>query len=157
MKNSVVKEPADCWMWTKCSTSEGYGRIKVDGKVARTHRISYEIFIGEIPEGQLIRHKCDNPACWNPSHLELGNCKENTADIWLRGRSNSGYQKITAGIVVDIRNESFTGVSSDELAQKHELQKSYVDKIIRREVWNYAESELEYSNSVVDYNDVVPF
>jgi hypothetical protein len=58
-----------CWEWLGAK-SAGYGRIKVQGKVCMAHRISYEYFIGPIPEGLEIDHLCRTPACINPAHLE---------------------------------------------------------------------------------------
>lgn len=65
----VDRTPA-CWLWTG-SLQEGYGRLKlVGGKVARAHRVSYELENGPIAEGMVIDHLCRNRACVNPSHLE---------------------------------------------------------------------------------------
>jgi hypothetical protein len=60
----------------------GYGELKVtiDGKAKyfRKHRIAYWEKTGEYPH--LIRHKCNNPKCYNPDHLESGSHKQNSAD-----------------------------------------------------------------------------
>ena len=49
------------------------------------HRWSYVCHIGPIPEGLLVRHKCDNPPCINPEHLEVGTIADNMADVQSRG------------------------------------------------------------------------
>ena len=36
--------------------------------------------------GKVIRHKCDNPRCINPEHLEPGSYKDNMQDMKERGR-----------------------------------------------------------------------
>lgn len=59
----------DCWEWQACK-NKGYGRINVSGKIKEAHRVSYEIFIGEIPKRNIIHHVCNNPACINPKHLK---------------------------------------------------------------------------------------
>ena len=33
-------------------------------------RVSYELFIGELPKGHRIHQKCGEPLCFNPTHLQ---------------------------------------------------------------------------------------
>ncbi|MCE5310429.1 MAG: HNH endonuclease [Acidobacteriales bacterium] len=81
-----------CWIWTGRTNHNGYGRISVsfDGKriMARTHRISWEIHHGKIPDGMLVLHRCDNPACANPDHLFLGSHQDNQNDCTIKNRKN---------------------------------------------------------------------
>jgi hypothetical protein len=63
----------------------GYRSFYGDSRFA--HRLIYEECFGEIPKGQVVRHKCDNPACLNPEHLELGTQTDNVADMYKRNRS----------------------------------------------------------------------
>lgn len=79
-----------CWDWPFKKTQKGYGQIRVNGKVVYAHRAQYEYHVGPIPEGMVIRHRCDNPSCVRPSHLELGTHKDNSMDAQERGRTARG-------------------------------------------------------------------
>lgn len=45
------------------------------------HRLSYLLHVGEIPNGQVVRHMCTNKGCCNPDHLTLGTQSDNYYDI----------------------------------------------------------------------------
>jgi hypothetical protein len=59
-----------CWEWKKYVNEKGYGILRVGKKMVRAHRFSYEYFIGPLAAGHVVHHKCENPSCVNPSHLE---------------------------------------------------------------------------------------
>lgn len=78
-----------CWEWRGDRNEHGYGRLTLARKglfKARVHRLIFELYFGVIPPGMVIRHKCDNPPCSNPDHLELGTKAENSRDMVERGR-----------------------------------------------------------------------
>lgn len=81
---------SECWLWTGAKDGRGYGNISVGAgeSPAKAYRISYEMRYGPIPDGLLIRHRCDNPACVNPRHLETGTQKDNARDMVQRNRQN---------------------------------------------------------------------
>jgi hypothetical protein len=85
----IVPE-SGCWIWMGSVDKYGYGRMssKFGQSPLKTYRVSYELFVGEIPNGFLVRHKCDIPSCVNPYHLEIGTQKDNARDTSKRGRLN---------------------------------------------------------------------
>lgn len=67
-----------CIEWKQTPTTNGYGRFFFNGKTEkRAHRVAWEFFVGEIPEGLVIDHLCHNRICVNTLHLEPVTTKEN--------------------------------------------------------------------------------
>lgn len=86
-EEKFIPEPmSGCWLWTAAALPLGYGKMYVGGKLELAHRISYRLYKGPIPEGMLVRHRCDVVACVNPDHLETGTHQQNAGDMVERGR-----------------------------------------------------------------------
>ena len=83
----------DCWQWDGGTFSSGYARVGYDGKSQRVHRLFYRLFVGEIPDGLLVLHRCDNRACWNPDHLWLGTSRDNNRDRDSKGRNGNAAKQ----------------------------------------------------------------
>lgn len=78
-----------CWVWTGATDKDGYGKVKHNREHLRTHRVAYQLVIGEIPDGMMVLHECDNPTCVEPSHLFLGTVQDNNDDMNQKGRGKS--------------------------------------------------------------------
>ena len=78
-----------CWTVPQKLTAQGYVRVDIKGKRILLHRLTYETFIGKIPEGLVIDHLCKEPSCCNPKHLEAVTQAEN-----IRRGDTGLYQKI---------------------------------------------------------------
>lgn len=65
-----VAKTDHCWFWLGHINGSGYGVIGVGGKARLAHRVSYEVFVGPIPDGLVIDHLCRNRACIAPTHLQ---------------------------------------------------------------------------------------
>lgn len=81
-----------CWETGGDLNSQGYGRFTIYRNGARvrvlSHRLAYYLAAGEDPVGRIVRHRCDNPLCCRPDHLELGTQRDNMRDAASRGRIN---------------------------------------------------------------------
>lgn len=98
----VIDKETGCWnVVDRAIHHTGYPRCKLDGRSVSAARYVYEMSIGDIPEGNVIRNKCDNPHCINPNHLETGTQLENISDMVVRGKP--GIAKLTVEDVSYIR------------------------------------------------------
>ncbi len=59
-----------CWVLPNKPRPDGYVRIKLGGVYQYAHRVVYQHFSGQIPEGFEIDHLCRVRNCINPEHLE---------------------------------------------------------------------------------------
>jgi hypothetical protein len=87
--NGIEKTEKGCWLYGK-STSGIYSKLRWQSKWYLAHRLSYEIFKGNIPDNLLVMHKCDVPKCINPEHLNVGSHKDNAQDRVIKGRGIVG-------------------------------------------------------------------
>ena len=96
-----------CWNWIGYCNADGYGRFKINNKMIYTHRFSWEIHFGKIPDGMCVLHRCDIPSCVNPNHLFLGVRKDNSDDMVTKNRQakgeSQGHHKLNEDQVKEIR------------------------------------------------------
>jgi hypothetical protein len=71
-------QESGCWIWTAALFVLGYGKIFVDGRLRPAHRIGWQLYVGAIPAGTVLDHKCRRKNCVNPKHLEIVTVGENT-------------------------------------------------------------------------------
>lgn len=155
--NESIKDPkTGCWNWHKSKNKKGYGHTAYNHiRSYSAHRASYKIFNGEIPESMVVRHKCDNPACVNPEHLELGTHQDNADDKVKRGRqskgTSSGRTKLTEGDIIEMRVlykyyltkrkskkcKIYSKYSTIGLSKMFQIGISTVDSIVRGESWKH--------------------
>jgi hypothetical protein len=100
-KRVRVDEVTGCHIWTGKLNHNGYGRIGINYKDILTHRLSYELQVGPIPEGLFVCHKCDNRACLNYEHFFLGTLKDNHKDMVEKKRNVRGETQWNARLNED--------------------------------------------------------
>jgi hypothetical protein len=122
--------PGHCWLWTGSRAKNGYGRLGDD----LAHRLAHEEFIGPIPEGLFVLHRCDTPACMNPEHLVAGTARDNSLDMVSKERHGGG--KLTRAQVDTIRaRHEAGGITQLALAREYGVTEVSINNIVCRRTW----------------------
>jgi hypothetical protein len=124
----------DCWIWEGTIDGNGYGHLQTlwataMGKFA--HRISYRLFVGDIPEGKLIRHRCDVRKCVNPDHLALGGKAENNQDARERNPRACG-RKVQPSEYPAIVERWGKGELLKDIAKEYGMNPKCLSRAIRK-------------------------
>ncbi len=130
-----------CWAWMGATNEHGYGLIGLGRRGQgneKAHRTAYRLYRGDIPDGKIILHKCGNPNCVNPWHLEHGTYKDNTADMMRMGRhfqpNNRGTNATWAKLDYDKAKEILAAKGGKKgtgtaLAKKFNVSRSAIYQI----------------------------
>jgi hypothetical protein len=86
--NRWVKS-GDCYLWQGYLDKDGYGTFFFRKLNRRAHRVSYYMFVGDIPDGMVIDHICAKRNCVNPAHLRVLTPRENSLDSRGIGAQNA--------------------------------------------------------------------
>ena len=139
-----VHKTRGCWIWTGSCGQAGHGQIMADRNIGpsrrlrQTHRVSWEIHYGPIPDGLCVLHKCDNPACVRPDHLFIGTKADNTADMLGKQREARGVDlpqaKLTEKQVLEIRASD---APQRELARRYSVSQPAISNIKRGVYWRH--------------------
>lgn len=152
-----------CWVWTRATTEWGYGVLRFSGRRWRAHRVAWEMANGDIPQGQLVLHRCDNPRCVKnvadesgPAHLFLGTNDDNMADMVAKGRGAGAVgerngthtkperrargnrhpnTKLTPAIVLGIRDRVARGETRTSVAKDLGVSVNTVSLIVMGKSW----------------------
>lgn len=139
----------DCWNWIAGIGTHGYGRMSVDGCPESSHRISWQLNNGPIPQGLHVLHRCDNRICCNPNHLFLGTNLDNINDMVSKNRQAKSPHKpakrgeensravLTKDQVVEIRQRCASGESQDLLAEIYGVSQGHISNVYRRVTWKH--------------------
>ncbi len=110
----------------------------MNGKTRYVHRLAFEERYGHLPE--VVRHKCDNPSCYNPDHLEPGTQADNVRDMMERDREVRGERARNSilteaqvrEILEAVRAKSETQVS---LARRFGVSKQAINHVVKGRSW----------------------
>ena len=119
-----VNDETGCWDWT-ASTARGYGKVWVDGKYMLAHRFVY----GDVPDGAVVMHKCDNPLCVNPDHLTHGSRRDNMLDMSSKGRAG-GYRRVEDDDIYDIHILSFMDHNKTKISDIVGVSRTHVRNVL---------------------------
>ena len=122
--NAKTEPCGECIRWTGRIQPNGYGQFRLNGKTQYAHRAAYTLFNGEIPEGCVVMHSCDNRWCVNPRHLTLGTQADNLIDMTRKGRHSKTV--IPNYRIEGIRNDTR---SSYVIAREWGVNPSTIQKI----------------------------
>ncbi len=144
---SRIAKTDGCWLWTARTDEYGYGAITVRGQELKAHRLSYEFYVGRIPDGLLVLHSCDNPPCVRPDHLRAGTYADNVNDMWSRGRGPARHG-VHAGALTRLNDEIVRrmreeyakgGVTCAQLGKKYGIGYSQASNITSRKSWRHVD------------------
>ncbi len=136
--NCYTPEPfSGCWLWIKGQRS-GYGQAYKANHTIYAHRLSWEIFRGEIPNKAHVLHRCDTPLCVNPDHLFLGTHADNMRDRDAKGKQPAGERngraRLNSGQISEIRSSN---QSCRKLAVIYAVSPSHIASIKSRKRWKF--------------------
>lgn len=147
LNGARLNEKTKCLEW-QGTKRNGYGRIIIGSRkngtrhTTSTHRLSYLLFNGPIPDGYEVCHVCDNPACINPDHLFVGTRQDNIDDRERKGRNiikigeEQPRAKLTKKAVKKCRDLHFKfGISFGNLARQYGVAKKTMMNAVNGITW----------------------
>lgn len=150
LKSRIKIDENGCWIWQGSKKENGYGNCGSGYPQQTSHRSAYQIFIGNIPDGLFVCHKCDVKLCCNPEHLFLGTNSENIKDAIKKGRikcvpnkskgskgEKNPKSKLDNYKVKRIRELIAKGFSISDVCRYAKISPSQVDRISKYKAWRH--------------------
>lgn len=125
----VNEVPSGCHEWQAGANWQGYGKFHFRGvNSVPAHRVSYTLFVDDIPSGFCVLHRCDNVKCVNPAHLFLGDLADNVADMDQKKRRGT-KSRLTYDDVKVIRQMLTDRYSQEFVAKKFGVDQTTISRI----------------------------
>lgn len=147
-KVDIKDNTNDCWNWTACTNNGEYGEFRLNNNKVRSHRMSYILTKGPIPEELQIQHLCNNSKCCNPNHIELGNQSKNMqyrseCERYNNYGENNGYSKLTDDQIREIHKiyKERPGLRQWQIAKMFEISQPNLSCILNGKIWHHIYKE----------------
>lgn len=141
-----VNQETGCWEWIACIGTNGYGAIGFNGKKTSAHRIAYELFNNEIPEGMHVCHRCDNRKCVNPDHLFIGTRQDNMDDMKSKKRQVYGEKhpstQFSEQDIFNIFEKYSKGMSALGISREYQCERTQIWQILTGRTWKYLKPQI---------------
>lgn len=149
-KYTVPGAPDQCWQWAASCLPNGRPRlgVKYEGRstsitVARIIAAARDEIELDANPRWVARHSCDNVACVNPAHILSGTYKQNSDDMWERGRGARGDRRPSARLSIEtvrvIRARLAGGESQSSIGRDIGVSQSHISQVARRVIWGWVE------------------
>jgi hypothetical protein len=145
LRSSIEEPTSGCRIWLAAWDHSGYGLLTVEDDVAprgrksvKAHRLAYQTWVGPIPPGYQVCHRCDTPSCIAPRHLFVGTADDNNRDMIAKRRARAPYgethgrAKFSDDIIRAVSAATQTGENQYEIAARFNMTQSMVSLIKRR-------------------------
>jgi len=143
-KSAEISRPDEttgCLIWLR-STTDGYGRVSIDGRLRYANRVALELKLGRpILPGHKACHTCDNPRCVAPEHLFEGTTAMNAQDASAKGRLR-GHNRgavLWPAKVEWLRERYASGVfTRRQLSDRTGLSQRTISRVVTGQAWGDA-------------------
>lgn len=140
-----TSSPNGCWEWTAYRNKQGYGQFSFTSKGVPigAHRLSYQLYNGDIPKGLFVLHTCDNPPCCRPDHLWLGTAKDNIGDAIRKGRliNRDNSKRVVHLNEEKIRliREMAKSISRKKIAAALDVSLNTISSVLEGRTWKHVQ------------------